>query len=54
MDEKIVEELKARFNNAGAGFPTYVVVDNNGNLRPKAIERMQSLDRDRLKGIIGL
>ncbi len=54
MDEKIVEELKSSFNNAGSGFPTYVVVDINGKLRPKAIQWMQSLDRDKLKDAIGL
>lgn len=54
MDEKIVEELKSSFNNAGSGFPTYVVIGANGNLRPKAIQRMESLDRDKLKSAIGL
>ncbi len=54
MDEKIVEELKSSFDNAGSGFPTYVVIDVNGKLRPKAIQWMQSLDRDNLKGAIGL
>jgi hypothetical protein len=31
MDEKIVEELKSNFNNAGSGFPTYVVVGADSN-----------------------
>ena len=52
-DEKIVEELKSSFNNAGSGFPTYVVLDINGKFRPKAIQWMQSLDRDKLKDAIG-
>jgi thiol-disulfide isomerase/thioredoxin len=54
MDEKIVEELKSSFNNAGSGFPTYVVLDINGKFRPKAIQWMQSLDTDKLKDAIGL
>ena len=49
MDDKIVSELKSKFNNAGSGFPTYVVIDMNGKLRPNAIQWMQSLDRDKLK-----
>jgi thiol-disulfide isomerase/thioredoxin len=53
MDEKIVEALKSSFNNAGSGFPTYVVIDRDGNFRPKVIERMQFLNRDNLKQIIG-
>ncbi len=44
MDEKIVEELKSSFNNAGSGFPTYVVIGTNGKLRSKAIQWMESLD----------
>lgn len=54
MDEKLVEELKSRFNNAGSGFPTYVVIDVNGKLRPKAIQWMNSLDRVGLKTAVGL
>lgn len=54
MDEKLVEELKSRFNNAGSGFPTYVVIDVNGKLRPKAIQWMNSLDRVDLKTAVGL
>lgn len=54
MNEKIVEELKSRFNNAGAGFPTYVVISTNGKLRPQAIQWMESLDRDKLKIATGL
>lgn len=53
MDEKIVEALKSSFNSAGSGFPTYIVVDKNGNLRQKAIERMQFLDRVKLKEAVG-
>jgi hypothetical protein len=48
-----VEALKSSFNNAGSGFPTYVVIDRDGNFRPKVIERMQFLNRDNLKQIIG-
>ena len=54
MDEKIVEELKSSFDNAGSGFPTYVVINTNGKLRPNAIHGMQSLDRDKLKDAVGL
>lgn len=54
MNEKIVEELKSRFNNAGSGFPTYVVIDADGKLRPKAVQWMQILDRDGLKKAVGL
>jgi thiol-disulfide isomerase/thioredoxin len=54
MNEKIVETLKSSFNNPGAGFPTYVVININGKLRPKAIQWMQPMDREKLKGAIGL
>lgn len=54
MDDKIVSELKSSFNNVGAGFPTYVVIDVNGKLRPKAIQWMNSLDREKLKMAVGL
>lgn len=54
MDEQIVDELKSRFNNAGSGFPTYVVIGANGKLRPNAIQSMDSLDRDKLKNATGL
>ena len=54
MDDKIVSELKSSYNNAGSGFPTYVVIDMNGKLRPNAIQWMQSLDRDKLKTATGL
>jgi hypothetical protein len=53
MDEKMVEALKSSFNNAGSGFPTYVVIDTHGNFRPKVIERMQFVNRDNLKQISG-
>ena len=49
MDKKIVEELKSSFDNAGSGFPTYVVVDANGKLRPNAIQWMEVLNRNKLK-----
>lgn len=54
MDEKIVNKVKRTFNSAGSGFPTYVVIDINGKLRLKAIQWMQSMDRDKLKEAIGL
>lgn len=54
MDDKIVSELKSSFNNAGSGFPTYVVIDVKGKLRPKAIQWMESLDREKLKTAVGL
>lgn len=54
MDEKIVEALKSSFNNGGAGFPTYVVIDINGKLRPKTIQWMQSMKRDDLKNAVGV
>lgn len=54
MNEKIVQELKSSFNNAGSGFPTYVVIGVNGRLRPNAIQWMQSMNRDKLKKAIGL
>ncbi len=54
MNEKIVAKLKSDFNNAGSGFPTYVVLDANGKLRINAIAQMQSLDRAKLKAVAGL
>jgi thiol-disulfide isomerase/thioredoxin len=52
-DDKLVSELQRKFNSEG-GFPTYVVIDINGNLKPKAIEWMHTLDRDKLKNAVGL
>lgn len=54
MDEKIVEALKTTFENAGAGFPTYVVIDINGKLRPNAIQSMGMLDREKLLQATGI
>ncbi|HEY2721758.1 MAG TPA: TlpA disulfide reductase family protein, partial [Chitinophagaceae bacterium] len=53
-DDKLVTELKSKFDLAGAGFPTYVVIDGKGKLKPKAIDWMSSLDRDGLKNAVGL
>jgi thiol-disulfide isomerase/thioredoxin len=52
-DDKLVSELQRKFNSEG-GFPTYVVIDINGKLKPKAIEWMHTLDRDKLKNAVGL
>ena len=52
-DDKFVSELQRKFNSEG-GFPTYVVIDINGKLKPKAIEWMHTLDRDTLKKAVGL
>ncbi|QES90311.1 redoxin family protein [Rhizosphaericola mali] len=54
MNEKIVSELKSSFNRAGSGFPTYVAIDINGNLRANAIQWVQSLDREKLKELLGI
>ena len=54
MDGKIVEKLKSDFNNTGSGFPTYVLIDINGKLRPNAIQWMKSLDRAQLKAVAGI
>ena len=54
MDEKMVEALKSSFDNAGAGFPTFVVFDAKGKLRPNVIQRMQIMDRNNLKAAVGL
>jgi thiol-disulfide isomerase/thioredoxin len=53
-DDKLVSELKSKFNSKESGFPAYVVIDIKGKLKPKAIERMESLDRDKLKSAAGL
>ena len=52
-DDKIVNELKSKFNSAGSGFPTYVVIDVHGILKPAAIQWMQGLDREKLKEALG-
>jgi hypothetical protein len=52
-DDKIVSELQSKFN-AEKGFPTYVVIDVNGKLKPKAIEWIKTLDRESLKTAVGL
>jgi thiol-disulfide isomerase/thioredoxin len=52
-DDKLVSELQRKFNSEG-GFPTYVVIDISGKLKPKAIEWMHTLDRDKLKNAVGL
>ena len=54
IDKKIVEELKSKFDDAGSGFPTYVVIDAKGKLHPNAIQQMQSLNRKTLKLAVGL
>jgi thiol-disulfide isomerase/thioredoxin len=52
-DDKIVSELQSKFN-AEKGFPAYVVIDANGKIKPKAIERIRLLDRSKLKNAVGL
>src|SRR5436190_3115716 len=52
-DDKLVSELQSKFN-AEKGFPAYVVIDANGKLKPKAIDWMHSLDRDKLKNAVGI
>jgi thiol-disulfide isomerase/thioredoxin len=52
MNEKMVEALKSKFNNAGSGFPTFVVIDINGKLRPNAVQRMELTDREDLKRFV--
>lgn len=53
-DDKFVNELKNKFNSEGSGFPTYIVIDANGKLKPKAIEWIKVLDRDKLRTAVGL
>jgi len=52
-DDKLVSELQSKFNTE-RGFPTYVVIDATGKLKPKAIEWIHLLDRDKLKLAVGL
>ena len=52
-DDKLVSELQSKFNVENS-FPTYVVIDANGKLKPKAIEWIHTLDRDKLKNAVGL
>ena len=52
-DDKLVSELKRELNSEG-GFPTYVVIDINGSLKPNAIEWMHTIDRNKLKNAAGL
>jgi len=51
-DDRLVSELQSKFNTE-KGFPAYVVIDVNGKLKPKAIEWMHFLDRDKLKIAVG-
>jgi thiol-disulfide isomerase/thioredoxin len=53
VNDKIIAKLKTAFNAEG-GFPTYVLIDINGKIKPKAISYMQSLDRESLKKVAGL
>jgi len=53
VNDKIIARLKTAFNSEG-GFPTYVVIDINGKVNQKIITRMQGLDRDSVKKIVGL
>jgi thiol-disulfide isomerase/thioredoxin len=53
VNDKIIARLMTAFNSEG-GFPTYVVIDLNGKVNQKIITRMQGLDRDGVKKIVGL
>lgn len=53
INDKIIAKLKTAFNAEG-GFPTYVVIDVNGKVHPKIISRMESLNRDSVKKVVGL
>lgn len=53
VNDKIVTRLMAAFN-AGGGFPTYVLIDAKGQVKPKAISYMQSLDRASLTKVAEL
>lgn len=53
VEDKIVSQLK-RALNAEGGFPTYVVIEANGKTSSKAISRMEMLDREGLKKVVGL
>ncbi|ALL08587.1 hypothetical protein AQ505_25850 [Pedobacter sp. PACM 27299] len=53
VNEKIVAQLKTAFNAEG-GFPTYVAIDINGQVKPKAITYMGALNRESLKKAVGI
>jgi len=53
MNEKIVTQLKNMLN-ANSGYPAYVTIDKLGKINPKAITRMESLNRESLKAATGL
>jgi len=53
VNDKIITQLKEAFN-ATSGFPSYVVVDINGKANPKAVFRMQELNRESLNKVAGL
>ena len=53
VNEKIVAQLKTAFNVEG-GFPTYVAIDINGQVKPNAITYMGALNRESLKKVVGI
>lgn len=53
VNDKIIAQLKTAFNAEG-GFPTYVAIDINGQVKPTAITYMGNLDRASLKKVAGL
>lgn len=53
VNEKIVAQLKTAFNAEG-GFPTYVAIDINGQVKPNAITYMGALNRASLKKAVGI
>jgi thiol-disulfide isomerase/thioredoxin len=53
VNDKIISNLMT-YLNAEGGFPTYVVIDKDGKIKPKAITRMEALDRESLKKVTGL
>jgi thiol-disulfide isomerase/thioredoxin len=53
VNDKIINKLKTAFN-AGAGYPAYVVIDQNGKVNAKAISYMQSLTRESIKKAVGI
>lgn len=53
IDDRLLNLLR-KVLNAEGGFPTYVVIDREGGVKPKAIQFMGALNRNTLKDAVGI
>ncbi|GAB3929022.1 TlpA family protein disulfide reductase [Mucilaginibacter myungsuensis] len=53
VDDSVLAKIRAAFNTSG-GFPTYVAIDINGQIKPKAVGHMQFETPESIKKAAGL